>query len=198
MLTSSDQCALGPDGKLLDASEIVWVNDPDDLMPIASAAVDATVLPPHPFFRGGPPPAVMVAGSRRSARVPQPSKRALDPDNVERPDASKRLRPSRTKNVIESDSASDEHDEDCVDNRNDTTDAEGGIETEVDSDHESEVVDIDLDSETVEEAYATTMAMGDSDREVSLSLYSSDFNDWLSYLFSRRLRIVPNRIARQI
>ena len=34
-MPTSDQCALGPDRKLLDASEIIWVNDPDDLMPIA-------------------------------------------------------------------------------------------------------------------------------------------------------------------
>ena len=45
MLTS-DQCVLGPDGNLLDASEIAWVNDPDDLI-----------------FHGGPPPAIVVAGS---------------------------------------------------------------------------------------------------------------------------------------
>ena len=34
MATTSDQCALGPDGKLLDASDIIWLNDPDDLTPI--------------------------------------------------------------------------------------------------------------------------------------------------------------------
>jgi len=166
MPTTSDQCALGPDGKLLDASEIVWVNDPDDLMPIASnqqAAVEVSVLPPkslvtHPFFRG-PPPAVMVAGSRHSGCVPRTSKRALDPDNIERPNVSKRPHPSHQKNTVESDS--DEHDNDCVDN---------DTETEVDSDRDSEVVNMDLESETVEceEAYAITKAMGDADREVSL------------------------------
>jgi len=155
-MPTSEQCALGPDGKMLDASEIVWVNDPDDLMPTApiqQARVDATA--------GNPPPAVMIAGSRRSARVPRPSKRALDPDNVECLNVSKRPRPSRQKHVIESDS--DENDEECVgdDNRN-GTDAEGGIETDVDS----EVADIH--SESIEEAYATTKAMGDADREVFL------------------------------
>jgi len=70
-MPTSDQCALGPDRKLLDASEITWVNDPDDLMPITpiqQAGVDTTVLPPkssvtHPFFCGDPPPAVVIAGS---------------------------------------------------------------------------------------------------------------------------------------
>lgn len=30
----SETCALGPDGQLLDASEITWFNDPDDAQPI--------------------------------------------------------------------------------------------------------------------------------------------------------------------
>lgn len=30
----TDQPALGPDGRLLDASKIVWFNDPDDPHPI--------------------------------------------------------------------------------------------------------------------------------------------------------------------
>ncbi|KIJ91873.1 hypothetical protein K443DRAFT_57786, partial [Laccaria amethystina LaAM-08-1] len=31
---NSDQCARGPNGKLLDASQIQWFNDPDDIHPI--------------------------------------------------------------------------------------------------------------------------------------------------------------------
>jgi len=34
---SSDNCAVGPNGKLLDESEINWVHDPDDNMPMAPA-----------------------------------------------------------------------------------------------------------------------------------------------------------------
>lgn len=30
----ADQSALGPDGQLLDATEIKWYNDPDDAQPI--------------------------------------------------------------------------------------------------------------------------------------------------------------------
>ena len=30
----ADQPALGPDGRLLDATEIEWYNDPDDTQPI--------------------------------------------------------------------------------------------------------------------------------------------------------------------
>jgi hypothetical protein len=32
--TSADRPALGPDGQLLDASKIVWFNDPDDPHPM--------------------------------------------------------------------------------------------------------------------------------------------------------------------
>jgi hypothetical protein len=35
---SVDQPALGPDGQLLDASKIVWYNDPDDPQPIQSTS----------------------------------------------------------------------------------------------------------------------------------------------------------------
>jgi hypothetical protein len=35
----TDQCALGPDGKLLDASKIPWYDDPDDPQPIQPTPV---------------------------------------------------------------------------------------------------------------------------------------------------------------
>ena len=65
-----------PDRKLLDAIGIIWVNDPDDsipIEPIQQADVEG-ILPSnsstiHPYFPGGPPPATMVAGSRRSNRI---------------------------------------------------------------------------------------------------------------------------------
>ena len=37
----------------------------------------------HPFFRDGPPPAVVVAGARRSGRATRPSNRITDPDNAD-------------------------------------------------------------------------------------------------------------------
>lgn len=164
-MATSDQCALGSDGKLLDASEIAWVYDPDDptlIEPIQQAdgifpsSSNSSAI--HPLFRGGPPPATMVAGSRRSNRVSHPSKRVLDPDNSERPDALKRPRPSRQK-IVESDS-----DDNCVDDGNGdgaATDAENAV---IDTDVDSEMVDTDF--EAVDEAYVATKAMGDTDREV--------------------------------
>ncbi|EDR07045.1 uncharacterized protein LACBIDRAFT_299348 [Laccaria bicolor S238N-H82] len=35
---NSDQCARGPNGELLDASQIQWFNDPDDIHPISNSA----------------------------------------------------------------------------------------------------------------------------------------------------------------
>jgi hypothetical protein len=40
--TTLDQCALRPDGSLKDASEIHWVNDPDDKIPVASGSGEGT------------------------------------------------------------------------------------------------------------------------------------------------------------
>lgn len=33
-MAAGDQCAIGPDGKLLDAKDIEWRHDPDDLAPL--------------------------------------------------------------------------------------------------------------------------------------------------------------------
>jgi hypothetical protein len=37
MVDQPDQPALGPDGQLLDATKMVWYNDPDDAQPIQPA-----------------------------------------------------------------------------------------------------------------------------------------------------------------
>ncbi|KAH9171696.1 hypothetical protein EDB89DRAFT_1906827 [Lactarius sanguifluus] len=66
--------AVRPDGTLKDASEIVWSYDVDESTPFPLDNVPDT----HPFFSGGCAPATMVAGARRTARVPRPSQRACD------------------------------------------------------------------------------------------------------------------------
>jgi hypothetical protein len=38
----SDQCAVGPDGKLRDAEDIVFYNDVDDLIPIGAPSSSAS------------------------------------------------------------------------------------------------------------------------------------------------------------
>ncbi|KAJ7198080.1 hypothetical protein GGX14DRAFT_316491, partial [Mycena pura] len=81
-------CAQNADGSLKDAADIVWHNDVDSVHPISSPVASTSVPGTHPFFdkanrfervagpRGGSPP-------RRSARTHLPSKRMVDPNNVE-------------------------------------------------------------------------------------------------------------------
>ena len=53
----ADQCGLGADGTLLDASQIQWYNDPDDDTPLIPAA-------------------------RRSTRTTRPAPKLVDPNNA--------------------------------------------------------------------------------------------------------------------
>ena len=153
-----DQCALGPDGQLLDESKIVWHHDPDDPTPIVPVT-----SPIHQFFARGSSPALIVNGSRRSGRVLKPSKRLLDADNAERAGGSKRPRASHV-TVVESDT----EDPEGIVESGETTD---GNDVATDTDGNDVVTDTDVDSEMVdvnaaEDAYAATKAMGDRDREV--------------------------------
>ena len=156
-MPSSDQCAVGTDGKLLDESEIIWYNDAEDSVPIAPAA--SQVLPSttsvpkattlHAFFNGAstPGPAVFVAGARRSSHVSKPSKRILDVNNAEpQAESSKRARITHKKPV-----QSESEDEASIAQASDV----GG-----DTDVEME------DSLTAKDAYTSTKAMGDQDRKV--------------------------------
>lgn len=80
-------CAVGADGKLLDAKDIQWFEDADSSEPInlatTSTKADLPSTTIHPFFRGGPAPAAIVAGARRSGRATRPSNKLVDPDNAE-------------------------------------------------------------------------------------------------------------------
>jgi hypothetical protein len=82
---ASDNCAVGSDGNLLDASQIVWFRDPDDDQPIALTSSSAqhqasasrtmtTML--DSFVTKVPPP------TRRSTHAPHPSTKAIDLDNI--------------------------------------------------------------------------------------------------------------------
>ena len=71
MSSNSDQCALAADGTLLDASKIVFYNDPDDDIPLPTGSnnSESNLFP--------------VVSSRRSGRITRPSARVLDPNNLE-------------------------------------------------------------------------------------------------------------------
>ena len=157
-MASSNQCAVGTDGNLLDESEIIWYNDAEDSVPIAPAAsqvpstssvLKATTL--HPIFNGGstPRPAVSVAGARRSSRVSKPSKHILDAELQAEFKSSKRACIAHNKAV-----QSESEDEASITHASDV----GG-----DTDVEME----DSDPIIAEDAYALTKAMGDQDRKVS-------------------------------
>lgn len=147
-------CAIGTDGKLLDASEIKWFNDPDDDEPMGPVATSSTVQSSlDSFFTTAPLPA--PPPPRRSDRIPRPSTKAIDPDNAM---AAKR----KTSDVSTSKpnrrlrQASLEHEEDRA-TEPDATEANlsDGSDTEDDD-----------DPVNPGEAYEEIKALGDADRKV--------------------------------
>jgi hypothetical protein len=91
----SDECAVGPDGKLRDAKDIVFYHDADDLIPIGAPSSSASA-----------PTSIKDFFPRRSGRQTVPSARATDPNNAENgkrkaaavlqnPRASARARPAQ-------------------------------------------------------------------------------------------------------
>ena len=180
MATPSDQCAVAADGRLLDASEIIFYNDPDDDTPLPSLNSDTTSTHPslHPFFQGGPAPSEMAAGSRRSLCVSRPSARITDPNNMEASGSTAICKRSATVTISAEGSQhaarrpklTSSDDESEQDNGLDS--AEVGVEDDSDeagdATTEEEGVDNSTDIEHAEEAYHTTKAMGDADRQVCL------------------------------
>jgi len=103
----TDQCALGADGTLLDASQIRWFNDPDD---------DTPLLP--------------TANARRSTRVPRPAPKLVDPNN-----AILRKRKATSRPVVVSESSEEEGEGDAVDQDDGViTDAATDVDNEMDID----------------------------------------------------------------
>jgi hypothetical protein len=135
----TDQCAVGANGTLLDAKDITWFHDPDDNTPLPSTS--RTSLPS---------PAIIVAGSRRSARVPRPASKLTDPNNAV---LGKR---KATHQVVVSESE-DESNEDAV-----------AEVPEWDDDEDTRTDDADVD-DAPPSTYQQTKEMGDADREVSES-----------------------------
>ena len=148
---ASDSCAVAPDGTLLDASQILWFNDPDDDKPMVTATsltaqhhVPATML--DSFFTKVPPAA------RRSTRAPRPSTKAIDPNNL----MALKRKPSITAMAKPS----------CHPHHN-------SPDCEEDKATEPELTDTDDDNSVdPDAAYKETKALGDADREVSTHISS--------------------------
>jgi hypothetical protein len=166
-----NQCALSADGSLLDASDIIFYNDPDDTLPLPRSL--APTVEVHPFFAGASSPSRMVAGSRRSLRVARPSTRLTDPDNVETILARKRAAPMSvsTESRRMRPKITDSGDEDIISD-DETQDDDANADVENSEVMSSEGTCGEDDDDELQEAYQATKAMGDADREVSLFLTS--------------------------
>jgi hypothetical protein len=179
---ASRGCAQDADGSLLDESQISWYNDVDDTEPIpsssAATATSSTRTTPQlsastlDNFLINVPPTRVIAGSRRSARVPRPSARATDPENTMAPAHLRRKRspsieaPSRhrvRKIVLSSEDegkatkSDDAEKEDSDVDHLDKASEDDGTEGNDDND--------DADPEA---AYQHTKSLGDADRKVCM------------------------------
>jgi hypothetical protein len=177
-------CTVGPDGKLLDAKDIVWFEDADSSEPInhtttpSSTTTASTSTANHA-------PAPVVAGARRSGRAIRPSIRVTDPDNAE---AHKLKGPNTNPDNAEASSLATMHKRKASRtmvaerhiNRKVAIDDNGSTDGSEVSDYKPDVVELPPassdneagETEPDEEAdigYASTKAMGDADREVSIS-----------------------------
>lgn len=146
-------CAVGPDGNLLDASEIVWFNDPDDETPLSTAK-----------GLGNRSPSPKIAGSRRPQRAVRPSAKASDPNNAESTKAPKRkpddAQDARrvSRKVVKPDarpSSGEEH-----------ADAPAAVSPEGDMATSEHGTDTEPDEADANAAYLATKTMGDTDRQV--------------------------------
>ena len=192
-------CAVGPDGKLLDANDIVWFEDAESSEPIndttapSSSTTASTSTAIHPFFHGGPAPApaAVASGARRSGRAIRPSIRITDPDNAAAStyiNAHKPKGPLTIPDNAEASSSTAVHKRKAshtmaAGRRINRKVADKGLSdgSEV-SDYEPDIAELpatssdngagDTEPEPDEDdddiGYASTKAMGDADREVSL------------------------------
>ena len=184
-MAAPDQCALAADGSLLNASAIIFYNDPDDDTPLPNSA--ATSTPVHAFFQGGPAPGKIAARSHRSAHVTRPSARIIDPDNAEASAVTRKrlatvtasaeasLHAAHQARVTDSDDESEHHNEsdDAEVNAGDDDVGMGGATTEEDGGGDG------TDVELIEESYRTTKAMGDADRQVCLKTLVQAHHEYL-------------------
>ena len=168
---TSNGCALGSDGKLLDASEIVWHYDADDDEPMASATAPSTGQP-----QPGHSATTLDLFVRRSGRAARPSTKLIDPDNAmalkhkasDNPNPNPSCRPRQ---------ASPEHGEDKVTDPDITEpdaspatvpEEDKADTTEPDCTDTEEVVSVNPD-----DAYEETKALGDADRKVCVQCSAS-------------------------
>jgi hypothetical protein len=170
-------CALGKDGQLLDASEIVFYHDADDDVPISGPSTSKGSM----TARLGPP-AQIIAGSRRPQRTLRPSTKVRDPNNVESArSAGKRKAADKptvrrvTRKIALSDSDKENDNLDVGDDDYPPLVEVDDSDDECEQPHDDHVGgDTDIDTgDDADEAYLRTKSMGDTDRNVSASCVPS-------------------------
>jgi hypothetical protein len=164
-------CAVGPDSNLLDASQIIWFDNSDDVVPI----LGPSLLKPSPLPRPAScSPSPIIAGSHRPHRVLRPSAKAWDPDNLESCSILAKRKPSTKQpvrhKVADSNGDSDKENTD-PDDLVQTACSEYTCSKDVakeDANKDNVATEIDDDSDQGNEGYLSTKKMGDEDRQVSL------------------------------
>ena len=163
--------AVRSDGTLKDASEMEWTYDADESTPFPSSTVSGT-------SSGGPAPATMVAGIRRTMRVHRPSRRAREAAEAEAEVEASTSARSRVKRKVPSDAdghpipvrrkvidLDDNDDNDYADNAdNDDND------TSHTTDHSEDGAVTELATEPADDDYEILKAMADADHQVCHTL----------------------------
>lgn len=157
---------MGPDGELLDASDIQFFNDPDDDVPIP-AVPEATSTP------SGGQATHITQFFRRSDRARKRSSRLTDPNNVEvakrkanetgdtRPSVRARRSAPSPAPMDEDDNTPADDDDDDMPDLADPSDSEDGGDNESVNDGDDKT-----DDEEINAAYEYTKSLGDADRAV--------------------------------
>jgi hypothetical protein len=168
---ASNGCALGSDGKLLDASEIIWHYDTDNDEPMASVTTSSTGQP-----QPGLSATTLDSFMHQSGCAAYPSTKLIDPDNTM---AIKR-KTSDASNLNLSHwlcQASPEHGKDKVIDP-DITEPDTSPATEPGEDKadtiEPDYTDMEEDiSVNLDDAYEKTKALRDADHKVCVQCSTS-------------------------
>ena len=163
---ASDNCAVGPDGQLLDASKITWYNDPDDDIPMAPMTATLPSMVQGPSVTTLDSFVTKVApAAHRSACAPRPSAKVIDPDNAMtlkcKASNTGSTNPSRRRCQASPESESEE--------------ATEPDPTPTDTEDEPDPTDIEDDDEDLIDpntAYEESKVLGDADREVRVHFFS--------------------------
>lgn len=189
----SNGCAQDANGNLLSPSKIQFFFDVDDEVPLPSLPSSST---PAPVPTSGPPAAASssssskfkptpithffaantVAGIRRSGRATRPSTRVTDPDNLESNVFGKRKADSAASGDKQQPPSQRLRKAASDDNKDAKEPSDGdagaaGHATETSEFDVMELTDKATSDEDVEERYASTKALGDADRKVSVDVY---------------------------